>query len=644
MSQENYLKAKKLGEREVSRRTAADRYPYLPALNEILGEKTPLTPVPLGTMYIPAERIIGTRTAGRQNAFAANYMPILEPSTEFANKWCALYNAQIEEGIREPVKAYEYLGDFYIEEGNKRVSVLKYLEVPTVLAQVYRVMPAHLEENDRTEAYREFLEFFKAAPTYHIMLTHPGGYEKICEAFGESMTERWPEDKLKKLRSSWFQFEEAYRAKMPESEWDKAGDAFVVYLSIYSAASLTTDSSEVLRQRMEKLKKEFAAAGGDTIKVVEEPIPEKGAAGPVSRIKSIVMPEHSYTAENPLSVAFMYRSSREASAWVREHDAARCSLTESFGGTVAASFYENLTDDASLRAAIDDAVSAGAKVIFTVSADLLKETVKSALHYPKVRFLNCSLNASHPSVPTYFPRRYEGKFLLGAIAAICARNHRIGYIADLPIYGTTADINAFAIGASLIDPRARIYLQWAAESGADWRKYFKDNEVLVVCGLDRGPEDQQGLNWTNWEGDRRHLADARIDWAEYYRRIVKSILDGSQKSFEKDNVGQPINFWYGLSSGIVNVTASEELPYHTQKMISLLTAAMKEGTLDPFEGELRSADRLIQSAESPRLPIREIIGMEWLNDNIIGSFPKTEVFPENSKSVISVSGVSPVKS
>ena len=38
------------------------------------------------------------------------------------------------------------------------------------------------------------------------------------------------------------------------------------------------------------------------------------------------------------------------------------------------------------------------------------------------------------------------------------RTHKIGYIADYPIYGEPAAINAFAKGAAITDPYARIIL------------------------------------------------------------------------------------------------------------------------------------------------------------------------------------------
>ena len=44
-----------------------------------------------------------------------------------------------------------------------------------------------------------------------------------------------------------------------------------------------------------------------------------------------------------------------------------------------------------------------------------------------------------------------------------AENNNLMYIADYPIYGSIANINAFALGAKMINPRARVYLEWSTQ-------------------------------------------------------------------------------------------------------------------------------------------------------------------------------------
>ena len=134
----DYNKAKKEGDRAYHRAVMSGEYPYLPALNAMGQNIEKLPERILGVKEIPIDMIVGTKTVGRQNAFANNFMPLVEPDSEFAMKWSRLYDSAVEEGIRDPIKAYEYMNKFYVEEGNKRVSVSRFLGSVTIPAQVIR--------------------------------------------------------------------------------------------------------------------------------------------------------------------------------------------------------------------------------------------------------------------------------------------------------------------------------------------------------------------------------------------------------------------------------------------------------------------------------------------------------------------------
>lgn len=138
---EDYKKAQKMGQRNFRACISKGQYPYLQVLDDIL-ENTDLSATePLGIVDIPLDSIVGTKTEGRKTAFARNFMPLLAEGTEFAQKWSVLCESQMEEGIREPIVAVEFLNRFYVIEGNKRVSVLKYLGAGSIPGNVTRYIP-----------------------------------------------------------------------------------------------------------------------------------------------------------------------------------------------------------------------------------------------------------------------------------------------------------------------------------------------------------------------------------------------------------------------------------------------------------------------------------------------------------------------
>ena len=110
----DYMQARKLGLKAVQAKTSAGEAPYLCALDEMVEKVNALPHISLGLIQIPVERIVGTFTKARTNAFAANFMPVLEQKTEFGLKWTRLYDDIMQDGVLHPIKAVEYRNQYYV--------------------------------------------------------------------------------------------------------------------------------------------------------------------------------------------------------------------------------------------------------------------------------------------------------------------------------------------------------------------------------------------------------------------------------------------------------------------------------------------------------------------------------------------------
>ena len=193
MSKEDYIKAQRMGKRDYQLRMMKGLPPTLEVLDDILPPKGSYSEVPLGLVQIPMDLIVGTKTGGRSSAFAGNFMPILKDNTEFAIKWALLSTAHVTEGIREPVKAYEYMNKFYILEGNKRVSVMKYFDAVSIPGTVIRIIPKRTEEKEN-KIYFEFLDFYECSKVNYIWFSEVGNFPKLQKAVGKKPDEMWSED------------------------------------------------------------------------------------------------------------------------------------------------------------------------------------------------------------------------------------------------------------------------------------------------------------------------------------------------------------------------------------------------------------------------------------------------------------------
>ena len=77
MSITEYAKARKKAQRNYRAQLLKGTYPYLQALDDIVSFAEISSETELGLVEIPLNAIVGTRTAGRKQAFASNFMPLL---------------------------------------------------------------------------------------------------------------------------------------------------------------------------------------------------------------------------------------------------------------------------------------------------------------------------------------------------------------------------------------------------------------------------------------------------------------------------------------------------------------------------------------------------------------------------------------
>ena len=120
---EEYHKALRQGLKDVKAAAAAGRETGLLVLPDSMEAKA-VRRESLGVIEIPMELIDGTYNAMRRDDFSPGFFPVVNENSEFASKWEMLCKAHLDEGIRDPIKAVEYLNHFYVIVGHKRVSVL----------------------------------------------------------------------------------------------------------------------------------------------------------------------------------------------------------------------------------------------------------------------------------------------------------------------------------------------------------------------------------------------------------------------------------------------------------------------------------------------------------------------------------------
>ncbi len=627
---EEYALALKQGQKEYKELLAADRDPYPAVLDELLPNFPDLTIQELGVLEIPSERIIGTKSAGRTSAFTAGFFPLLSPDSEFAAKWIALCSDHLgDEGIRDPILCYEYLGNFYVQEGNKRVSVLRSFGAPRIPGTVLRVLPPQ-SEDPRIQAYYEFLDFYKVSKLYTVQFRRTGDYAQLLRALGRKPDEVWSEQDRRTFNSYFHYFQDAFASLKEKMEDVLPEEALLLWLQLYPFEDLGKLSGAELKKTLNALSGDVVAATRPEPVKVQTKAEEPQKANLLTRIISST-PDH-------LNVAFVHQLEPASSAWVLGHEEGRKHIEQVFGERITVRSYYGANDADSADPAIAEAVAEGAQVVFTTAPMLSRPSLKAAVKYPKVRFFNCSVDQPYSSIRTYYGRIYEAKFITGAIAGAMAQDNRIGFIASYPIFGMTASINAFALGAQLTNPRAQIELRWSCCEGTPQADFFRDG-IRVVSNRDVPTQDQMYLDFCNYgtyllddRGGLISLGSPVWVWGKFYENVIEGILSGPQKD-EKDP-SSAVNYWLGMDSGVIGVNLSSKLPEGVKTMAKLLRTCMCTGRLDPFARKIVAQDGTVKNDGTQTLSPTELLHMDWLCDNVIGEIPTYDQILPRSQAMV----------
>lgn len=633
MSASEYLKAQKLGEKRYLAAVAKKEYPYLPVLDEIITAADIECEVSLGLQHIALGNVVGTATSGRTTSFASNFMPILDYKTEFGAKWSALCDSHIEEGIHDPIKAYEYMNKFYVVEGNKRVSVLKYFGADSVPAMVTRKVPKRTDELEN-KIYYEFMDFHKQTGINYVWFTKEGSFDKLREYIGITPESDFTEDEKLDFNSAHLAFEKAFLAKSGSEKLSiNANDAMLIFLNVYGYEALKEMSQDEVKVNLDKLWDEILLSHE---KMDKQITPKLEPAESKKKLFSIK------PALKKIKVAFVYDKEPANSVWIYSHELGRRHIEEKFNDQIETQIFSNIDDNNKLADCLHKLAEDKYDLIFTTGPDMLQESLKVAIEYQDVKILNCSLNVSTSHVRTYYARMYEAKFITGIIAGSLCADGKIGYIADYPIYGTTANINAFALGAKLVNPRAKIYLQWSKEKGANPKEYFKNLDIHYISDQDmvtpQNASREFGLYYSDEDGIT-NLAMPFYNWALFYERIVKTVLDGNWKQDEKEVGTKALNYWWGMSAEVVDVIHSSHLPVGTSRLVNLMKKLIIDGTVKPFYGKLYSQDGVVRENEEDEIQPDEIMKMNWLCENVVGSIPKTSDLVDDAHDIVAMQGV-----
>ncbi|MDP2816928.1 MAG: BMP family ABC transporter substrate-binding protein [Polaromonas sp.] len=296
----------------------------------------------------------------------------------------------------------------------------------------------------------------------------------------------------------------------------------------------------------------------------------------------------------PLRIAFAYVGPVGDGGWTFAHDNGRKAIEKEFGDKVVTSFVEKVPESADAERVIRDMAGQGNKLIFGTTFGYMEPMLKVAPDFKDVKFEHATGYKTADNMRTYDSRTYEGAYMAGVIAGKMTKTGTLGVVGSIPIPEVVRNINSFTLGAQSVNPKIKTKVVWVNE----WFNPPKETEAataLINGGADvlfqntdssavLQTAEKMNKRAFGWDSDmtaygpKAHLGSAIINWAPYYIKTTREVLDG------KWTTGQT---WWGVKEGAIDmVSVAADVPDDTKKRVDEIRAGLKDGSFSIWKGPI----------------------------------------------------------
>jgi simple sugar transport system substrate-binding protein len=302
-------------------------------------------------------------------------------------------------------------------------------------------------------------------------------------------------------------------------------------------------------------------------------------------------------AQEKLKVGFVNVGPKNDGGWTQGHWTGVEALEAALGDQIEVTFIENVAEGPDTERALEGLVQAGNKLIFATSFGFMDPVIKVAAKYPDVMFEHATGFKTAPNVTTYNARFYQGRYILGQIAAKMSKTGTAGYIVSFPIPEVVMGINSFMLGAQAINPDFKLKIIWVntwmnpAEEGKAATALFDQGVDIITQHTDSTEPlkiaQERGLHGFGQSHDMYEAAPDAVftslidNWGPYYIARTKAALDGTWTSQSS---------WDGMAEGTVQMGPYTNLPADVVASAEELQAKITSGEFHPFTGPIYKQD------------------------------------------------------
>ncbi len=329
-------------------------------------------------------------------------------------------------------------------------------------------------------------------------------------------------------------------------------------------------------------------------------------------------------AKEDIKAAFLYVGPIGDLGYSYAHDQGRLALEEM---GITTHYVENVPETSDCEATLRQLCEEGYNVIYATSFGHGEWVEKVAKDYPNVYFGHATGYITGDNYGNYMGRVYEARYLAGIVAGLNSESGKVGYVAAMPIAEVIRGINAFTLGLRSVNPEATVEVIWTnnwfdltleknaaielINQGCDVIAQHCDSTAPQVAAMEKGVLAIGYNSSTPDAAPDAYLTAPLFHWGVYYKQDIENIIAGTWEGK---------TYWEGLSAGMVSLdTLTENCAEGTAEAVATAEAAIKDGTLKIFAGELKDNTGAVRVAAGTEMTDAELQSFDWLVEGVIGS-------------------------
>ncbi len=335
------------------------------------------------------------------------------------------------------------------------------------------------------------------------------------------------------------------------------------------------------------------------------------------------------SAQEKLKACWIYVGPVGDFGWSYQHDQGRLAVEKALGDKVETAYLESVSEGPDAERAIERFAREGCKIIFTTSFGYMDPTIKVAAKFPDVKFEHATGYKKADNVAIYNARFYEGRYIIGQIAAKESKTGVAGYIGSLAIPEVVMGINAFLLGAQSVNPDFKLKIVWAnswfdpgkeadaakalLDQGADIITQHTDSTAPLQVAQERGFKGFGQASDMVKFAPTAQMTSIIDEWAPYYVKRVQAVLDGTWTSTDT---------WAGIKDGEVVMAEYMNMADETKALAEETEAKIASGAFHPFTGPIFDQDGKERYAAGVVAPDGDLLGMNWYVKGIDDKLPQ----------------------